>query len=264
MADRPFARIDTPRGPVSVFSDAPRERPRWVMALAHGAGTRADHPTMVRLGEALAGDGFAVFRFNFPYTEAGRKPPDRAPVLLDVWEAMWEWFIARPEAADVPRIAAGRSMGGRMASLAASDLDADGAPREGAAKSRTAKVPTGGDTAGGAEVSPNPARIAPDGLVLFAYPLHPPGRPERLRAAHLAGIAAPMLFVSGTRDAMAPPENLNPVLSKLGNRATMYRIEAADHGFKAPKRTGRTEDAIAAEAAEAAARWAAAVLGAGK
>jgi len=243
--------IDTPHGAVSLFWDLPPGRARWGLALAHGAGTRAHHPGLQQLAAALAGRGFAVLRFNFLYAEAGRKPPDRQPILLGVWEAVWAFFVRCPEVKDLPRIAAGRSMGGRMASLAASELDAKGAPR----------VAAGMVTAAAAPASP---RIDPDGLAFFAYPLYPPGRPERQRAAHLPGIEAPMLFVSGTRDSMAKPEHLDPVLSNLGDRATMYWIDAADHGFKTLKRTGRTEAEVVDEAADAAARWAAVQFEAGK
>jgi predicted alpha/beta-hydrolase family hydrolase len=250
--------VETPHGAVSVWWDLPVGRARWGMALAHGAGTRADHPSLARLGAALAEAGFAVCRFNFPYAEAGRKPPDRAPTLLAVWEAVWTWFSRRAEVKGLPRIAAGRSMGGRMASLAASTLDAAGEPRTGTAAGDPPGKPSA--SAGKPSAPAHVSRIDPDGLVFFAYPLYRAGRPERPRAAHLPGIEVPLLFVSGTRDAMAKPEHLDPVLSKLGNRATICWIAEADHGFKAPKRTGRTEAGIAAEAAEAAARWAAATF----
>jgi len=191
------------------------------MALAHGAGVHRDHPSMNALAEALAGRGFAVLRFNFPYTEAGRKLPDAEDVLVGVWSAVWDRFRVRPETAGRPRLAAGRSMGGRMASIAASKLPG----------------------------------FDPDGLVFFAYPLHPAGKPERLRVDHLGRITAPMLFLSGTRDPLAERGRLEAEVGKLGVGARLAWLEGADHGFEVLKRSGRTAAEVLDEALDAMDRW---------
>jgi hypothetical protein len=191
------------------------------MALAHGAGVHRDHPSMKALAEALAGRGFAVLRFNFPYTEAGRSLPDREAVLVETWREVWDWVKARPEFEGLPRVAAGRSMGGRMASIAASRVEG----------------------------------FDPGGLVFFAYPLHPAGRPDRLRVDHLASVRVPMLFLSGTRDPLAEPERLRAEVKRLGRRARLVWLEGADHGFAVLKRSGRTAGQVLGEAVEAATIW---------
>ncbi len=222
--------IDTDNGPVSAVWNLPpdtgRREARAALVLAHGAGQRYDHPAMTALAEALAARGPAVCRFNFPYAEGRRKPPDAKPVLVRTWLAALAWAAARPEAEGLPLFAGGRSMGGRMATVAAEEHP----------------------------------EFRPRGLVLFAYPLHPPGKPERIRAGHLVRVPVPMLFVSGTRDPMAPRERLDPVVAGLGPRAEVHWVEGADHGFAVLKRSRRTGAEAVAEGAGAAAGWIAARL----
>ena len=138
--------------------------------------------------------GIATLRFDFPYMREGRRAPDRAAVLVEEYTAAFAEAQARADG--LPVLAGGRSMGGRMASMAV----AEGMPAA--------------------------------GLVFLAYPLHPPGRPERIRDEHLYGIRVPMLFVQGTRDAFAQPDLLAGVLERLGARAELVAIEGGDHGFK--------------------------------
>lgn len=197
-------------------------RPRAHVLLAHGAGARRDHPSMERLARSLAGSGFSAFLFNFPYSEAGRKVPDRTEVLVRTWMEVWNWAAARSEVPERPLLAGGRSMGGRMASMAA------------------ARHPDG---------------FTPAGLVFFAYPLHAPGRTDKLRAAHLASIRVPMLFLSGTRDSMARRDLLDAEAKKLGRKAVVHWLEGADHGFHVLKRSGRTDDEVRAESARVLADW---------
>jgi hypothetical protein len=178
---------------------------------------------MDRLAGALAAAGFSVLRFNFPYSEAGRRAPDRAPALVRTWLDVFGWARTEGPGRDLPVLAGGRSMGGRMASLAAAG---------------------------------HPDAFAPAGLVFFAYPLHPPGRPDRLRTAHLGRIRTPMLFLSGTRDALAGVDLLQAETRKLGGRARLHRLEGADHGFHVLKRSGRTDEDIAREAADTVRAWA--------
>ena len=190
--------------------------------LAHGAGARRDHPSMEALAGALAAAGFSSFRFNFPYAEANRKLPDQTKILVRTWLDVWEWATHLPTGDGVFMLAGGRSMGGRMASMAASQ---------------------------------HPDEFTPDGLVFFAYPLHAPGRTDRLRAEHLRSIRAPMLFLSGTRDSMARVDLLDVEIGKLGSLARVHWVEGADHGFHVLKRSGRTDDDVRTEAAGVLADW---------
>jgi predicted alpha/beta-hydrolase family hydrolase len=183
---------------------------------------------MEALAGALVERGFAVLRFNFPYAEASRRVPDRQAVLVQTWLDVLAWAREQPEAAGLPLLVGGRSMGGRMASLAAAD------------------APEG--------------EFDPNGLILFAYPLHPPGRTDRLRREHLSAIGRPMLFISGTRDTMADVELMETAVKHLGRRARLHWLEGADHGFHVLRRSGRTDDEVRREAAEVAEDWCSDVL----
>jgi predicted alpha/beta-hydrolase family hydrolase len=185
-----------------------------MLVLGHGAGSPMTAPLLAGFCDAIAGLGVATLRFDFPYMREGRRAPDRAPVLIEEYRAA---FAEAQERADgMPVLAGGRSMGGRMASMAV----AEGMPAA--------------------------------GLVFLAYPLHPPGRPEKIRDAHLYDIAVPMLFVQGTRDTFAQPDLLAGVLARLGSRAELVTIEGGDHGFKVaggqrdPHRIGQSLAAPAA------------------
>jgi predicted alpha/beta-hydrolase family hydrolase len=167
---------------------------RAVLLLGHGAGSPMTTPFLSSFAAAIAGAGVSVLRFDFPYMTAGRKAPDRAPVLVECTRRAFE--LARRRAGDQPVLAGGRSMGGRIASMAT----AEGMPAA--------------------------------GLVFLAYPLHPPGRPEKIRDAHLYGIRVPMLFLQGTRDPFAQPELLSAVLDRLGDRAEYAPVDGGDHAFR--------------------------------
>ena len=189
-----------------------------VLALGHGAGAGMRHPFMEELAAALAETGIATLRYQFPYMEAGRRFPDRAPRLIaTVQAAVAE---AQELAPDLPLVAGGKSMGGRMTSQAAAAGDL-------------------------------PAR----GLVFFGFPLHPPKKPGIERAAHLEAVAVPMLFLQGTRDALAVLELLTPVCRQLGRRATLHEVVEADHGFAVPKRSGRLAGEVMAELATTTRGW---------
>ena len=182
---------------------------RVLVVYAPGAGSSLRDPFGVFLAGRLAEAGYGLLRFQFPYTEAGRPMPDRNPVLEATWRAVIE--AAREMS---PRlVAGGRSMGGRIASQV---------------------------VAQGVEVT---------GLALFAYPLHPPGRPERTRDAHLGSVAVPALFCSGTRDAFATPDVLRAAASQL-SKASLRFLEGADHGFNVAKASGRTREDVWQEACE--------------
>lgn len=184
------------------------------MLLAHGAGTDQYHRSMITLRDGLAARGHPVLTFDYPYRQAGRGRPDRKDTLLACHLGAYEWLAARFD--DI--VLAGRSMGGRMASY----LAADG--------------------------------VAVKGLVLYAYPLHPAGQPESLRADHLSAVAAPMLFFVGSRDALALPRLVDRWIRPLPT-TTVEIIEGADHSLRVPKRTGWTEDSLYAWMIERTSGW---------
>ena len=186
--------------PARVFVDSARV-PAATVILAHGAGAPQAHPFMVRAAEALAARRLAVVTFDFPYAAAGRRLPDKAPVLERAFLDVIAWARTRD---DLPRPLAigGKSMGGRMAShVAAHHADAAGALV---------------------------------GLVFLGYPLHPPAQPARRRDAHLPLIRVPMIFVQGSRDAFGTPDELRPVLAALAADAELHVVDGADHGFAVP------------------------------
>lgn len=194
------------------------ETPRGItVVVAHGAGTAMDHPFLAAYADGLAARGIAAVRFNFPYTERGDRAPDRAPVL----EACYRDVLAavRDDPALRGRVViGGKSMGGRMAS----HLAAAGEPI--------------------------------DGLIFLGYPLHPAGRPQQLRAAHLPRIGAPMLFLTGTRDALCPLETLRPILAPLAN-ASLHVVDHADHAFAVRTKSGRTPDDVMRELLDTTSAW---------
>ncbi|MBO1269445.1 alpha/beta hydrolase family protein [Arthrobacter cavernae] len=163
------------------------------LVIAHGAGAGMEHPFLAGFARALNDDGVATLRFNFPYREAGRKFPDRPPAAIAAWRAAME--LAKASSDGEPLWAAGKSFGGRMASMAV----AEGMPAA--------------------------------GLVYLGYPLHPPAQPEKLRDEHLYGLTAPMLFLQGTRDTFATPELLEGVVGRIGPNATLQWLEGGDHSF---------------------------------
>jgi predicted alpha/beta-hydrolase family hydrolase len=190
---------------------------RTVVVLGHGAGGTRRTPMLVRLAETLAASGRAALLYNFPYAERGGGRPDPPAVLESAARASAEVALERTGATCL--VMGGRSMGGRIAS----QVVAAGARAE--------------------------------GLAFLAYPLHPPGRPERPRDAHLTRIGCPMLFVQGTRDAFAREDLLSALTGRLGARAELHRVEGADHSFRVLKRSGRRPADVEAEVEAALVAW---------
>ena len=188
-----------------------------MVVLAHGAGAGMRSDFMAFQADALAGAGLLCLRFEFPYMEAGRKSPDKAAVLEETWRAVAE--DARTRAGGRPLVLGGKSMGGRIASQAV----AAGAPA--------------------------------DGLVFHGYPLHPPGRPDRVRKAHLPDVRVPMLFVEGTRDLFCPLDTLRDVIAETKIAATVVVIDDGDHSFKVRASSGRSTKEAWVEVAEHTAGW---------
>lgn len=183
-----------------------------VVILAHGAGAGADHPLMVGLSDQLAAAGALCITFNYPYKEEGRRWPDPMARLLACHRAVLAWTGKRTGRTPV---LAGRSMGGRMSTY----LAADGEPVR--------------------------------ALVLYAYPLHPPGRPEKLRSEHLPRIGVPMLFVRGGRDAFSRPELFDRHVRAL-KLATVVDLPGLDHSFRGK---GRKTEQVNRMVAEESIRW---------
>jgi predicted alpha/beta-hydrolase family hydrolase len=190
------------------------------VALGHGAGGTRRTPFMLRCAEAVAASGRGALLFNFPYTERGRRVPDPPGVLEATVAAVAE--SARSHLGCEHVVLGGKSMGGRMASQAV----AAGTPAS--------------------------------GLVFLGYPLHPPGRTEKLRDKHLGDIACPMLFLQGTRDAFARWDLIEGVVGRLGERTRLERFEDADHSFAVPRRTGRSAADVEADLFGRLIRWLAA------
>jgi predicted alpha/beta-hydrolase family hydrolase len=207
-------------GQVSAILVRPDEA-RWLLVMGHGAGAGMRHPFMTALARELAAEKIATFRYQFPYMENRRKAPDRPPTLTATVAAAVK--AAHSSAPDLPLLAGGKSMGGRMTSTAASE----------------GLVP---------EVR---------GFVFFGFPLHPPKQPATKRGDHLAKVEQPMLFLQGTRDDLADLKLLKPICKKLGNRATLHIIEGADHSFHVLKSSGKSDTEILRELAHTTAEWAA-------
>jgi predicted alpha/beta-hydrolase family hydrolase len=197
--------------------------------LAHGAGADQTSAFMVHFAAALAARGIDIVTFNFLYTEQGRRLPDKNDKLENCWRAVIAAVRNAPHAGkgrdEVRRLViGGKSMGGRIASQIASQSAWAGE-----------------------------AGIA--GLVFLGYPLHPPGRPDKLRSEHLGRIRAPMLFVQGSRDAFGTPDELRAALSDVKASADLYAVEGGDHSFKVPKRGEMTQDQVYDAVLDEIVRW---------
>jgi len=191
-----------------------------ILVLGHGAGAGMRHAFMEALAEELARAGVATLRYQFPYIEERRKVPDKPAVLMATVVAAAR--AAAGVAPDLPLLAGGKSMGGRMTSQAAAEHPLEGVR----------------------------------GLVFFGFPLHPPKQPATKRAEHLARVTVPMMFLQGTRDELADLKLLKPICKKLGERAALHVIETADHSFHVLKRSGRGDAEVLRELAEMTAKWA--------
>src|SRR5213595_1383131 len=187
---------------------------RWLLVLGHGAGAGMAHPFLEKLARELAEVGVATLRYQFPYMEERRRIPDKPDLLAATVAAAVR--AASETAPELPLLAGGKSMGGRMTSQAAAERLLDGVR----------------------------------GLVFFSFPLHPPNKPGTKRADHLAKVTVPMLFLQGTRDTLADLKLLRPVCTKLGARATLHIIETADHSFHVLKSSGKTDADTLHELAE--------------
>src|SRR5436305_5630532 len=221
MSESPAKPITIDVGPdtrVSAFLLVP-PHPSACFVFAHGAGAGMAHPFMAAAAAGLAERGIASLRYQFPYMEKGGKRVDPPKVAhAAVRAAVAE---GRRQLPGLPLIAGGKSFGGRMTSQAQAAAPLDGVV----------------------------------GLAFLGFPLHPPKRPSRERAEHLAHVKIPMLFLQGTRDEFAELSELEPVCRARGNHATLRLFQDADHSFHVPARTGRTDAEVRAEMLDALAGW---------
>lgn len=188
-----------------------------MFVLAHGAGGHMGDRGVLALSALYRARGLHVVRFNFPYRQRGSRRPDPIPLLQRCIADVVADARARVDAAHW--LVGGRSMGGRAASM----LVADGQ--------------------------------ACDGLLLLAYPLHPAGQPAKLRDQHLASIAAPVLCINGTRDALCRRDLMDDVVQRLRSDWTMHWLEGADHSFHVLQASGRTDADVLNEVGDATDRW---------
>jgi len=210
--------IATPeKGKVSAILLRPEDATHLVV-LGHGASTNMRHATLAAIAEALAERAIATFRYNFPYSERGGGRDSQAVCVQTIRNAVKAAGEAAP---DLSLLAGGHSFGGRMTTTAQSEEPLDNV----------------------------------QGLVLFSFPLHLPGRPDTKRAEHLAEIKIPMLFLSGTRDELASLDLLEPAVKKLGKRATLHKIDTANHGYKVLKKARSSKEDVFAEMARVVQQW---------
>ena len=210
-------------GSVSALLDRP-QKARACFVFAHGAGAGMTHPFMETVASGLRERGIATLRYQFPYMEKGSKRPD-PPVIAQaaVRAAVAE---AARRCAGLPLIAGGKSFGGRMTSQAQAIAPLDGVR----------------------------------GLAFLGFPLHPAKQPSRDRGKHLFDVQVPMLFLQGTRDALAMLDELEPLCAQLGKRAALKLFQDADHSFHVPARTGRKDPQVRSEMLDALTEWIDAVI----
>lgn len=193
-----------------------------LLVFAHGAGAGMRHRFIEDLSQKLAGLGVATMRYQFPYMEKRVKRPDSEGVLIATVQAA---LIAAEKYSDgLPIFAGGKSMGGRMTSLTLAKAPMD-------------KL---------------------HGLIFFGFPLHAPGAPSAERGKHLANVRVPMLFIQGSRDALADLKLLKPLCAQLDGRAELFVVEGGDHSLHMAKRSGRTDDEVLDEVAAKTSSWMAA------
>ncbi|MEV8370782.1 alpha/beta family hydrolase [Microbacterium sp. NPDC064584] len=203
-------RVELPSGPVDVSVDhEPVEDPWAALVIAHGAGAGFRHPFLIGFSRGMRAEGVSTVRFNFAHVEAGRRMPGPASHAVLAWSAVMAY--AQAHAPGVPVWAAGKSYGGRMASMAA----AEGA-------------------------------IAPRGLVYLGYPLHPPGDPTKSRAAHLPAVVMPQLFVEGTKDPFVDPHaQLEEAVASCRD-AQIAWVDGGGHSFEVKGRKRPADEVGAA------------------
>ena len=210
--------MDDSQAKVSSVWASPESNCRAAVILAHGAGSDMNNPFLSLVHEALAQQGFLSIKFNFLYKELGRKAPDPTARLERTYRRVLR-TVRQEKGKDLPVFLGGKSMGGRIAS----HLAAQGAPVH--------------------------------GLVFLGYPLHPPGRTDRLRSEHFGSIPCPLLFIEGTRDPFCRLDLLERAMEKIPVRTDLHIIQDGDHSFNVPKRSGRQQREVWDEIVSVVATW---------
>lgn len=205
------------KGEVSAIGMQP-DGATHLLVLGHGASTNMRHATMQSIADALAQQKIATFRYNFPYSEKGGGRNSQEVCVETIRNAV---KAAKEAAPDLILLAGGHSFGGRMTTTAQSEQPLENVK----------------------------------GLVLFSFPLHLPGRPDTKRAEHLASVKIPMLFLSGTRDELATLDLLEPTIEKLRKRATLHKIDTANHSYKILKKMRASDEDVFAEMARVLIEW---------
>jgi len=188
--------------------------------LAHGAGNDMHHPLLVSLSQGLVKAGYLTLRFNFLYREKGRKSPDHQNILEKTWTSVYQFLRDHPRYRPETIVAAGKSMGARVAAQMVAEGLWPATP-----------------------------------LIFLGYPLHPPGKKEKLRDSHFDQIETPMLFFAGTRDSLCDLGALNRVLERLSASWELQVIEGGDHSFRLPKSADRTQDEIYQQILQKTLEW---------
>jgi predicted alpha/beta-hydrolase family hydrolase len=202
-----------------LYPAAKKDRAKVTIVLGHGAGADQMSGFMRMVATGLAARGFDAMTFNFLYKEKGKGVPDPKAKLESCYQAVIEAALNHKKLKGSRLVIGGKSMGGRIASQVAAEHSQ-----------------------------------GIDGLVFLGYPLHPPGRPDKLRDEHLAAIKAPMLFVQGSRDAFGSEDEIGAIIKKHRLRATLYPIERGDHSFKVPK-TLKPQQQVYEDVMDEVARW---------
>jgi predicted alpha/beta-hydrolase family hydrolase len=200
--------------------DQPGDSNKTGVIIAHGAANDMNSSLIVAVADGLASAGYTTLRFNFPYKEKGKKSPDTEPTLIRTWQSAVS-HILNNERLPVDRVvAAGKSMGGRIASqmVAADQMDVEA-------------------------------------LIFLGYPLHAPDRTDKLRDSHLYEIKKPMLFFAGTRDPLCTMEKLREVLHRLLDQCDLEIVEGGDHSFKLPRSSSRSADLVHRQIVEKCIQW---------
>lgn len=209
-----------------LYPAAKKDRVGTTLILGHGAGANQLSGFIRLFAKGLAERGLDVLTFNFLYMEQGRKVPDPGPKLEHCYRAVIEAAATHKQLKSNRIAIGGKSMGGRIASQVAA--------LEGADSGRTPKI---------------------SGLVLLGYPLHPPGRPDKLRDAHLKDISAPVLIIQGSRDAFGSADELKTAIKKSKLSADLHIIEGGDHSLKVPKSLGVPQDEVYKVTMDKIANW---------
>ena len=223
MVNEPTSFEIVGKGNVSAVLSGPdqlSESNKTGVIIAHGAANDMNNSLIVAVADGLADAGYTTLRFNFPYKEKGKKSPDSEPTLIRTWQSAAAHILNNERFPVDQIVAAGKSMGGR---IAAQMVAAD--------------------------------QMTVEALIFLGYPLHAPGRTDKLRDSHLYEIKKPMLYFAGTRDPLCNMEKLREVLNRLPGQNDLEVVEGGNHSFKLPKSSSRSADSVHRQIVEKCLQW---------